>query len=48
VQAFTPADGALSEQFDRATGAQTSARHLGWSYAGFITAVRARQAISGL
>lgn len=43
VQAFTPADGALSEQFDRATGAQTSAKHLGWSYAGFITAVRARR-----
>lgn len=43
VQAFTPADGALSEQFDRATGAQTSAKHLGWSYAGFITAVQARR-----
>lgn len=48
VQAFTPADGALSEQFDRETGAQTSAKHLGWSYAGFITAVQARRAISGL
>jgi glucoamylase len=49
VQAFTPADGALSEQFDRASGVQTSAKHLGWSYAGFITAVRARrQASSGL
>lgn len=48
VQAFTPADGALSEQFDRATGAQTSAKHLGWSYAGFITAVQARrQALGG-
>ncbi|WP_437379956.1 glycoside hydrolase family 15 protein [Inquilinus limosus] len=43
VRAFTPADGALSEQFDRATGAQSSARHLGWSYAGFITAVQARR-----
>ena len=43
VQAFTPADGALSEQFDRATGAQTSAKHLGWSYAGFITATDARR-----
>lgn len=49
VQAFTPADGALSEQFDRASGAQTSAKHLGWSYAGCITAVRARrQASRGL
>jgi glucoamylase len=46
VQAFTPADGALSEQFDRETGAQTSARHLGWSYAGFITAVQARRQIA--
>ena len=43
VQAFTPADGALSEQFDRTTGAQTSAKHLGWSYAGFITAMDARR-----
>lgn len=46
AQAFTPADGALSEQFDRETGAQTSAKHLGWSYAGFITAVRARRQIA--
>ena len=46
VQAFTPADGALSEQFDRATGVQTSAKHLGWSYAGFITAVQARRQIA--
>jgi len=45
VRAYTPADGALSEQIDRATGAQTSAKHLGWSYAGFVTAVRARRAI---
>ena len=46
VQAFTPADGALSEQFDRESGTQTSAKHLGWSYAGFITAVRARRQIA--
>lgn len=46
VRAFTPADGALSEQFDRETGAQTSAKHLGWSYAGFVTAVRARREIA--
>ena len=38
VQAFTPATGDLSEQFDRTTGAQTSAKHLTWSYAAFITA----------
>lgn len=44
VRAFTPESGDLSEQFDQATGAQTSARHLAWSYAAFLTAVAARQA----
>lgn len=43
VREFTPDDGALSEQFDQSTGAQTSARHLTWSYAAFVTAVAARQ-----
>jgi glucoamylase len=43
VQAFTPEDGALSEQFDQRTGAQSSARHLAWSYAAFISAVTARR-----
>ena len=51
VQAHTPAGGDLSEQFDRTTGAQTSAKHLAWSYAAFITAAasrrRAVQAIRG-
>jgi glucoamylase len=51
VQAYTPARGDLSEQFDRATGAQISAKHLAWSYAAFITAAasrrRAVQAIRG-
>ena len=42
VRAFTPAGGDLSEQFDRATGAQTSAKHLAWSYAAFITAAASR------
>lgn len=42
VRAMTPADGALSEQVDRTTGVQTSARHLSWSYAAFISAVRLR------
>jgi glucoamylase len=42
VRAFTPAGGELSEQFDRTTGAQSSARHLSWSYAAFITAAAAR------
>jgi glucoamylase len=51
VQAHTPPSGDLSEQFDRVTGAQTSAKHLAWSYAAFITAAasrrRAAQAIRG-
>ena len=51
VRAYTPAGGDLSEQFDRATGAQTSAKQLAWSYAAFITAAasrrRAVQAIRG-
>ena len=51
VQAHTPPSGDLSEQFDRTTGAQTSAKHLAWSYAAFITAAASRrqaaQAIRG-
>ncbi|MGH6798895.1 MAG: glycoside hydrolase family 15 protein, partial [Roseiarcus sp.] len=43
VQAYTPAGGDLSEQFDRTTGAQTSAKHLAWSYAAFITAAASRR-----
>jgi glucoamylase len=46
VQAFTPASGDLSEQFDRATGVQISARHLAWSYAAFITAAASRRQAS--
>lgn len=42
VRDLVPADGALSEQVDRSTGAQTSARHLAWSYAAFLTAARLR------
>ena len=42
VRAFTPPTGDLSEQFDQKTGAQSSARHLTWSYAAFISAVAAR------
>lgn len=38
----TPADGALSEQLDRNTGAQTSAQHLTWSYAAFVSTARLR------
>lgn len=43
VRAFTPPTGDLSEQFDQTTGAQTSAKHLAWSYAAFLTAAAARQ-----
>jgi glucoamylase len=42
VRTFTPAQGDLSEQFDQNTGLQTSARHLTWSYAAFISATAAR------
>ena len=45
VRAFTPASGDLSEQFDQRTGQQTSAKHLAWSYAGFISCVTARRAV---
>ena len=47
VQAYTSEDGALSEQFDQTTGAQTSARHLAWSYAAFISSVAARRETDG-
>jgi glucoamylase len=43
VRAFTPTSGDLSEQFDRRTGAQTSAKHLAWSYASFISCMAARR-----
>ena len=42
VQQYTPVGGELSEQFDRTTGVETSARHLSWSYAAFITAAASR------
>jgi glucoamylase len=42
MQVFTPQSGALSEQFDRSSGLQTSAKHLSWSYAAFITAAAQR------
>jgi glucoamylase len=43
VRAHTPASGALSEQFDRTTGRQTSAKDLAWSYAAFVTATASRR-----
>ncbi len=47
IRDFIPAPGALSEQFDQTTGAQTSAKDLSWSYACFVTAWHARQAALG-
>jgi glucoamylase len=46
VRAYTPESGDLSEQFDRNTGAQTSAKHLAWSYAALISTVHARNAVT--
>jgi glucoamylase len=43
VRAHTPGNGDLSEQFDQRTGEQTSARHLAWSYAAFLTCAAARR-----
>lgn len=43
VRDYTPDSGELSEQFDRTTGRQTSAKNLAWSYAAFITAYEARR-----
>lgn len=43
VRAYVPSSGAMSEQFDQHTGAQTSARELAWSYAAFISCVDARR-----
>lgn len=44
VRDHTPPSGDLSEQFDQRTGEQTSAKHLAWSYAAFISCARARRA----
>ncbi|MBA3588985.1 MAG: glucan 1,4-alpha-glucosidase [Methylibium sp.] len=43
VRAYTPASGDLSEQFDQRSGAQTSAKHLAWSYAAFVSCASARR-----
>lgn len=42
LRTLTPADGTLSEQIDRATGAPASASHLTWSYAAFVSTARER------
>jgi glucoamylase len=45
IRVYTPPSGDLSEQFDQRTGEQTSAKHLAWSYAAFISCVTARRAV---
>ncbi len=45
VRAYTPESGDLAEQFDQRTGEQTSAKHLAWSYAAFISCATARRAL---
>jgi glucoamylase len=40
---FTPSNGGLSEQFDKATGAPLSAADLTWSYASALTVFAARK-----
>ena len=47
VRAYTPESGDMSEQFDQRTGEQTSAKHLAWSYAAFISCAAARRAAIG-
>lgn len=42
VKEYTPADGSLSEQFDRNSGTPLSAVHLTWSYASFLGAAERR------
>ncbi|KAG6866185.1 hypothetical protein C0991_007735 [Blastosporella zonata] len=39
---YTPADGSLSEQYNRDTGVPLSAEHLTWSYASALTVFAAR------
>ncbi|MGH8231033.1 MAG: glycoside hydrolase family 15 protein [Steroidobacteraceae bacterium] len=46
VRRYTPVSGDLSEQFDQDTGEQSSAKHLAWSYAAFISCIGARRAVS--
>ncbi len=46
VRTYTPASGEMAEQFDRTTGAQTSAKQLAWSYAAFISCIAARRRAS--
>jgi glucoamylase len=46
VAKYTPSSGALSEQYSRSNGAQTSAVALTWSYASVLTTVVARNGLT--
>ncbi len=48
VRDLTPEVGTLSEQVDRTSGMQTSANHLTWSYAAFVTAASQRARATAL
>lgn len=45
VQKYTPSNGGLAEQFDKATGSPLSAVDLTWSYAAFLTATERRNGV---
>jgi glucoamylase len=45
VMKYTPANGGLSEQFNKANGSPVSAVDLTWSYAAFITATERRNGV---
>lgn len=47
VQKYTPAGGALAEQYTRSSGAPISASDLTWSYASVLTTIAARKGLSG-
>jgi len=42
VQKYTPANGSLSEQYNRTTGEQLSAYDLTWSFASFVSMAQRR------
>jgi glucoamylase len=42
VQEYTPANGGLSEEYERNTGVQKSSPDLTWSYASFLTTIARR------
>jgi glucoamylase len=47
VQKYTPSNGGLSEQFNKANGSPVSAVDLTWSYAAFVTATDRRAGVPG-